>query len=209
MFDLKKEIFKEFDNVKGIDRIGTDDEIALLEVFEENTELTFDIDFLPTPMMNTYIYDSYFNVYYRDGNSKHIREHRKYEKRFLKVILTIMGYSHDLYIESEDLERNHGANVVKIPTEEMGNVYLAKHQDSLAKIVLNNLGLKGRSKEKQIDLLMLLKKALRDKTEVTIYLCDLKLILLITDLYVSCLAEDERSKKFLESICAVEGLYVR
>ncbi|MBC1605436.1 hypothetical protein [Paenilisteria rocourtiae] len=209
MFDLKKEIFKKFDNVKGIDRIGTDDEMALLEVFEENTELTFDIDFLPKPMMNTYIYDSYFNIYYRDGSSNHIREHRKYEMRFLKVVLKIMGYSHDLYIESEDLERNHGANVVKIPTGEMGNVYLAKHKSSLAKIVLNNLGRKGRSKEKQIDLLMLLKKALRDKTEVTIYLCDLKLILFITDLYISCLAEDERSKKFLESICAVEGLYVR
>ncbi|AQY49657.1 hypothetical protein PWEIH_06686 [Listeria weihenstephanensis FSL R9-0317] len=205
---LKKEnaVISKF-NIKGIDQIGED--IPLMEIFEENEELTFGVDFLPKPMMNTYIYDSYFNIYYRNGSRNNVREHKKYEMRFLKVILTIMGYSHDLYIESEELRKGHGESFAKIPAEEMGNVYLAKNRNSLAKAFSINIGRKGKKLDQQMDLPAILKKALRDKTEVTIYLCDLKLILFITDLYVSCLAEEKQAKEFLEGICNVEGLYVR
>lgn len=85
-----------------------EEDVALLDVFEENEDKVYGIDFLPKAMMNAYIYDSYFNVYYRSKQKEDIAAHKVYEERFLKVILTIMGYSHDTYVESDALLKKHG-----------------------------------------------------------------------------------------------------
>ncbi|MBC2282869.1 hypothetical protein HCB69_00590 [Listeria booriae] len=195
---------KQF-SFKNIETIR-DEGVALLDIFEENEDKVYGIDFLPKAMMNAYIYDSYFNVYYRSKQKEDIAAHKVYEERFLKVILTIMGYSHDTYVESDALLKKHGTDIMAIPADAMGNVHLSKPRKSWRYFYQR---FRNEKREKQIDLLSLFQQAFRDYTDVAIYLCDLQIILFFSDLYVVCLIENEESREFLEHICTTEGLYLR
>ncbi|MBC2036453.1 hypothetical protein [Listeria booriae] len=195
---------KQF-SFKNIETIR-DEGVALLDIFEENEDKVYGIDFLPKAMMNAYIYDSYFNVYYRSKQKEAIAAHKVYEERFLKVILTIMGYCHDTYVESDALLKKHGTDIMAIPADAMGNVHLAKPRKNWRYFYRRT---RNEKPEKQIDLLSLFQQAFRDYTDVVIYLCDLQIILFFSDLYVVCLIENEESREFLEHICTTEGLYLR
>ncbi|MBC1792068.1 hypothetical protein [Listeria booriae] len=189
---------------KNIETIR-DEGVALLDIFEENEDKVYGIDFLPKAMMNAYIHESYFNVYYRSKQKKDIAAHKVYEERFLKVILTIMGYSHDTYVESDALLKKHGTDIMAIPADTMGNIHLGKPRKNWRYFYQR---FRNEKPEKQIDLLSLFQQAFRDYTDVVIYLCDLQIILFFSDLYVVCLIENEESREFLEHICTTEGLYL-
>ncbi|MBC1553129.1 hypothetical protein HB901_10425 [Listeria booriae] len=197
--------FTGIENIKDILEDGEDFVDSLVEL---NQNKWFIIDFLPERMENTYIFDSYFDIYHTKFDWRRNKEYLAYEQKFLQAILKIVGYSDDIYIISPELYKEYGPAPFKLPVSDRGEVYLGGVRNASLTFRIKSIAqLKRQKPEKQVNLRDLLKKGLRGQAEVTIFVCDMKLMLSVSVMHVACLIEDRT--ELLEKIVGTEGLYIR
>ncbi|MBC2162213.1 hypothetical protein [Listeria booriae] len=197
--------FTGIENIKDILEDGEDFVDSLVEL---NQNKWFIIDFLPKRMENTYIFDSYFDIYHTKFDWRRNKEYLAYEHKFLQAILKIVGYSDETYIISPELYKEYGPAPFKLPVSDRGKVYLGSVRNASLTFRIKSIAqLKRQKTEKQVNLRDLLKKGLRGQAEVTIFVCDMKLMLSASVMHVACLMEDRT--ELLEKIVGTEGLYIR
>ncbi|MCD2207886.1 hypothetical protein [Listeria booriae] len=197
--------FTGIENIKDILEDGEDFVDSLVEL---NQNKWFIIDFLPKRMENTYIFDSYFDIYHTKFDWRRNKEYLAYEHKFLQAILKIVGYSDETYIISPELYKEYGPAPFKLPVSDKGEVYLGGVRNASLTFRIKSIAqLKRQKPEKQVNLRDLLKKGLRGQAEVTIFVCDMKLMLSASVMHVACLMEDRT--ELLEKIVGTEGLYIR
>ncbi|MBC1779283.1 hypothetical protein [Listeria booriae] len=197
--------FTGIENIKDILEDGEDFVDSLVEL---NQNKWFIIDFLPKRMENTYIFDSYFDIYHTKFDWRRNKEYLAYEHKFLQAILKIVGYSDETYIISPELYKEYGPAPFKLPASDRGEVYLGGVRNASLTFRIKSIAqLKRQKTEKQVNLRDLLKKGLRGQAEVTMFICDMKLMLSVSVMHVACLIEDRT--ELLEKIVGTEGLYIR
>ncbi|MBC2116183.1 hypothetical protein [Listeria booriae] len=197
--------FTGIENIKDILEDGEDFVDSLVEL---NQNKWFIIDFLPKRMENTYIFDSYFDIYHTKFDRRRNKEYLAYEHKFLQAILKIVGYSNETYIISPELYKEYGPAPFKLPVSDRGEVYLGGVRNASLTFRIKSIAqLKRQKPEKPVNLRDLLKKGLRGQAEVTIFVCDMKLMLSASVMHVACLMEDRT--ELLEKIVGTEGLYIR
>lgn len=113
--------FTGIENIKDILEDGEDFVDSLVEL---NQNKWFIIDFLPERMENTYIFDSYFDIYHTKFDWRRNKKYLAYEHKFLQAILKIVGYSDETYIISPELYKEYGQVPFKLPVSDRGEVYL-------------------------------------------------------------------------------------
>ncbi|MBC2098704.1 hypothetical protein HCJ70_06560 [Listeria booriae] len=196
--------FTGIENIKDILEDGEDFVDSLVEL---NQNKWFIIDFLPKRMENTYIFDSYFDIYHTKFDRRRNKEYLAYEHKFLQAILKIVGYSDETYIISPELYKEYGPAPFKLPVSDRGEVYLGGVRNASLTFRIKSIAQLRQKTEKQVNLRDLLKKGLRGQAEVTMFICDMKLMLSVSVMHVACLMEERT--ELLEKIVGTEGLYIR